>query len=192
MSRLPLLAEEVSKIISSTASRVHLHTDFDHVGNRNEVNVALAYLVSLGIVERIARGIFVREPDSLSVEQVVSMVLERLGGAAGRRIIRVQGIYIRLGAASDEAGKAQAELDEKKRQRAIRLLANFPIPTIRAKSLENIQRWIASGTWVSALDEWRDLMLNGADAEVVNAMTGTDERSNRLRQSSPYAGLLKR
>jgi hypothetical protein len=187
-----LHAEEVSKIISSTADRVLLHSDFDNVGSRAEVNEALAYLVHLGIIERIARGIYLREPDGLSIEQTVAMVFARLGRAAGRRIIRVQGIYVRLGVSSDEAGKAQAELDAKKLHRAIHLLANFPISTIRAKSLENIQRWVANGTWVSALDEWHDIMLSGADDDVIGAMTGTDERSNRLRQSPPYVGLLSR
>lgn len=64
------------------------------------------------------------------------------------------------------------------------------LSAIRAKSLANMDRWEAKGTWVSAHDEWREIMTNGSDAEVTAAMTGRDQEANRLRQSAPYIGII--
>lgn len=84
----------------------------------------------------------------------------------------------------------QDQLDELKRVRAIIILHTQEMATIRAKSLANLDRWNAKGTWCSAHDEWRQLMTSGSDAEIVYAMSSTDQKSNRLRQSPPYAGLF--
>jgi hypothetical protein len=70
------------------------------------------------------------------------------------------------------------------------IVENVDLPTIRSRSLSNLDRWNANGVWVSAHDEWRALMAHGTDAEVIAAMTGPDQRSNRLRQSPPYVGLI--
>ena len=63
---------------------------------------------------------------------------------------------------------------------------------IRAQSLANLERWQQAGSWVSAYDEWRQLLLTGDDGAMFAAMLGRDERCNRLRQSPPYVGLLPR
>ena len=39
-------------------------------------------------------------------------------------------------------------------------------------------------------DEWSDILKNGSDGELFASMLGRDDRSNRLRQSMPYVGLL--
>jgi hypothetical protein len=83
------------------------------------------------------------------------------------------------------------KLDRLKLLSAMAILKEYDLSTIRQTSLANLDRWIAKGTWVSAFDEWRKLMSTGSDAEVISTMTGLDERSNRLRQSPPYAGLIK-
>jgi hypothetical protein len=56
----------------------------------------------------------------------------------------------------------------------------------------NLHRWRSSGAWVSAYDEWRQILERGDDGELFATMLGRDERSNRLRQSAPYVGLLPR
>jgi hypothetical protein len=42
-----------------------------------------------------------------------------------------------------------------------------------------------------AYDEWMEI-LGGDDGALFAAMLGRDERSNRLRQSPPYVGMLPR
>lgn len=66
----------------------------------------------------------------------------------------------------------------------------FAMPVIRYRSLENMARWQKNGVWVSAFEEWRELLTSGTAQQVLAVMTGQDEKSNRLRQSAPYAGLL--
>lgn len=83
------------------------------------------------------------------------------------------------------------KLDKLKLLSAIAILEENDRATIRARSLDNLDRWVSNGTWVSAFDEWRVLMTTGSDEEVIATMTGLDENSNRLRQSPPYAGLIK-
>jgi antitoxin component of MazEF toxin-antitoxin module len=87
---------------------------------------------------------------------------------------------------------SQDELDELKRRLAVAVTARCTANEIRAQSLANLERWQNAGSWVSAYDEWRQLLLTGDDGALFAAMLGRDERSNRLRQSPPYVGLLPR
>ncbi len=89
-------------------------------------------------------------------------------------------------------GNAQRRLDELKRQLAVAVVFRCPAALIRAHSLANLLRWKRSGVWVSAHDEWQHLLSNSDDGELFAVMLGHDERSNRLRQSPPYVGLLPR
>jgi antitoxin component of MazEF toxin-antitoxin module len=82
-------------------------------------------------------------------------------------------------------------LDEHKRKLAAAVAARFTANQIRAHSLANLHRWRASGAWVSAYDEWIGI-LRGDDGALFAVMLGRDERSNRLRQSPPYVGMLPR
>ncbi len=86
---------------------------------------------------------------------------------------------------------AHAALDEHKRKLAAAIAARFPANQIRAHSLANLHRWRSSGSWVSAYDEWLEI-LRGDDGALFAVMLGRDERSNRLRQSPPYVGMLPR
>jgi antitoxin component of MazEF toxin-antitoxin module len=87
---------------------------------------------------------------------------------------------------------SQDELDELKRRLAVAVTARCSANEIRAQSLANLERWQQAGSWVSAYDEWRQLLLTGDDGAMFAAMLGRDERCNRLRQSPPYVGLLPR
>lgn len=88
------------------------------------------------------------------------------------------------------AGLSHAVLDELKRFLALAVVRRFTPQEIRAQSLANLHRWKNQGTWFSAYDEWKRLMETGGDGELFAAMLGHDDRSNRLRQSMPFVGLL--
>jgi antitoxin component of MazEF toxin-antitoxin module len=81
-------------------------------------------------------------------------------------------------------------LDELKRAIALAVIDRFAPRRIRAQSLANLHRWKSAGSWVSAYDEWKAILENKDDGELFATMLGRDERSNRLRQSAPYVGLL--
>ncbi|HET7607095.1 MAG TPA: AbrB/MazE/SpoVT family DNA-binding domain-containing protein [Gammaproteobacteria bacterium] len=87
---------------------------------------------------------------------------------------------------------AHDALDEHKRKLAAAVATRFPANAIRAHSLSNLHRWREAGAWVSAYDEWTDILRSGDDGALFAAMLGRDERANRLRQSPPYVGLLPR
>jgi antitoxin component of MazEF toxin-antitoxin module len=91
-----------------------------------------------------------------------------------------------------KGGFSHEELDEHKRRIAAAVASSFTANHIRAHSLGNLHRWRANGVWVSAFDEWRYLMEHADDGELFAVLLGRDERSNRLRQSPPYVGLLPR
>ncbi|HEX6764461.1 MAG TPA: hypothetical protein VF103_03265 [Polyangiaceae bacterium] len=89
-------------------------------------------------------------------------------------------------------GARKSSLDDLKRSLAHAVVAHFSASEIRAKGLANLHHWKAIGSWVSAYDEWLEILRRGDDGELFLAMLGRDERSNRLRQSPPYVGLLPR
>lgn len=84
------------------------------------------------------------------------------------------------------------ELDELKRRFALEVLARHGPEEIRRRSMENLARWKNSGAWCSAYDEWREILERGSNEVMYAAMVGVDDRSNRLRQSPPYVGMLPR
>jgi antitoxin component of MazEF toxin-antitoxin module len=83
-------------------------------------------------------------------------------------------------------------LDEHKRKLAAAVVSRFTPNLIRAHSLANLHRWRKNGVWVSAYDEWKEIMENPNDGELFAVMLGREEYANRLRQSPPYVGLLPR
>jgi len=87
---------------------------------------------------------------------------------------------------------AHQALEELKRKLAAAVAARFGAHEIRAHSLANLHRWKNSGVWVSAYDEWKEILESGDDGKLFATILGRDERSTRLRQSPPYAGLLPR
>ena len=87
---------------------------------------------------------------------------------------------------------ASQALDEHKRKLAAAVATRFPANHVRAHSLANLHRWKSADAWVSAYDEWQQILVSGDDGALFAALLGRDERSNRLRQSPPYVGLLPR
>ena len=88
--------------------------------------------------------------------------------------------------------RAHELLDEHKRRLAWAVASRFAPGQIRAHSLANLHRWRDAGTWVSAYDDWKEIMEAGDDGVLFAAMLGRDERATQLRQSAPYVGLLPR
>lgn len=83
-----------------------------------------------------------------------------------------------------------ATLDAIKHRISCTVLATFPLPEIRQRSLVNIERWRANGVSSPAYEEWRVILDDPDDTRIIAAMVGLDENANRLRQSMPYVGML--
>lgn len=80
-------------------------------------------------------------------------------------------------------------LDDLKLVISMEVVSRFSAAEIRKKSRANLARWKKQGTWGAVFEEWRDV-LKCDDQTLIRTMIGRDDRSNRLRQSMPYAGLL--
>jgi antitoxin component of MazEF toxin-antitoxin module len=89
-------------------------------------------------------------------------------------------------------GFSTQQLDEHKRRLAAAVVSRFTAQHIRAHGLGNLHRWRASGAWNSAYDEWQRLLEHADDGELFALILGRDERSNQMRQSPPYVGMLPR
>jgi antitoxin component of MazEF toxin-antitoxin module len=87
-------------------------------------------------------------------------------------------------------GLSHEALDELKRSIALAVVRQFTPREIRAQILANLHRWRRQGAWVSAYDEWQDIVARGDDGELFAAMLGRDDNAVRLRQSMPFVGLL--
>jgi DNA-binding XRE family transcriptional regulator len=81
-------------------------------------------------------------------------------------------------------------LDDLKLWPAQAVLEMADLPTIRAVSLSNLERWKAKGTWGRVYEEWRQIMAEAPDHELIRIMTGEGDEPNRLRQSAPYVGII--
>ncbi|CAN5797081.1 hypothetical protein BH20VER1_BH20VER1_00550 [soil metagenome] len=64
-------------------------------------------------------------------------------------------------------------------------------PALLDRARASLRRWLATASprVRPVLLEWQQL-LDGPSAELMAVLAGTDERATRLRQSSPFAGLL--
>jgi antitoxin component of MazEF toxin-antitoxin module len=89
-------------------------------------------------------------------------------------------------------GFSTEQLDEHKRRLAAAVVSRFTAQHIRAHGLGNLHRWKANGVWNSAYDQWKRLLEREDDGELFALMLGRDERSNQMRQSPPYVGMLSR
>lgn len=81
-------------------------------------------------------------------------------------------------------------LDDLKLWLAQAVLQTADLPTVRAVSLSNLERWKAQGTWGRVYEEWRQIMAQSPDHELIHIMTGEGDEPNRLRQSAPYVGII--
>ena len=89
-------------------------------------------------------------------------------------------------------GFSHRDLDEHKRRLAAAVASGFTANHIRAHGLGNLHRWKANGVWGPTYDEWQRLLEHADDGELFAVLLGRDERSNQLRQSPPYVGMLSR
>jgi len=87
-------------------------------------------------------------------------------------------------------GFSHQELDDLRWSISLAVVRRCTPREIRAKSLANLHRWKQQEVWVSAFDEWKDILKNEDDGRLYAAMLGRDENAVRLRQSMPYVGLL--
>ena len=105
-----------------------------------------------------------------------------------------EGDYLELGERSirpaTNSGSSHQALDELKRLLSVAVVRRCTPQEIRAQSLANLYRWKGQGVWVSAYDEWTEILQKGDDGALFAAMLGRDDDSIRLRQSMPYVGLL--
>ncbi len=134
----------------------------------------------------------------------MKVTVRRIGNSLGviipRAVLKAwrigEGDYLSVG---DEgirppapAASTHDTLDELKRRLAAAVAAHYPAQEIRAHSLANLHRWNSDNVWVSAYDEWKQILVSGDDGKLFATMLGRDENSTRLRQSPPYVGLLPR
>src|ERR1700730_12025237 len=61
-------------------------------------------------------------------------------------------------------------LDEHKRKLAVAVASLFTPNLIRAHSLANLHRWRRNGVWVSAYDEWKEIMETSNDGALFAVM----------------------
>jgi len=99
--------------------------------------------------------------------------------------LTAKGIYPRR-----RARGAHAALDALKRAIAFEVASRYSPQQIRSRSLANLDRWERHGVWCDAYGEWRDILSSSDDGKLYAAMLGQDDRSNRLRQSMPFVGML--
>ena len=62
-------------------------------------------------------------------------------------------------------------------------------PELIQVAVNNIRRWEEKGPLNPALEEWK-VILNGPRERIYEILTGTDSQSQRIRSSSPFAGVL--
>jgi hypothetical protein len=63
-------------------------------------------------------------------------------------------------------------------------------PGLIAVALSNIDRWERLRGREAAYVEWREILLGSSPDEVVDLLLRADEETDRLRQSSPFTGIL--
>ncbi|NTB05900.1 hypothetical protein [Agrobacterium tumefaciens] len=185
------IKDRVKASIRASQNQVFLRKDFEHLGTYRQVSRALSDLQGERTLVRAGYGVYMR-PIEADTKQVVNSVRARLGSRRVKRHIVVNGTTVLVGERSQNVRNTHDELDDKKLRMARLIVRQFSIATIRERCLANLRRWNENGVWVSAHDEWRTILERGSDEEVIAAMTGTDQRANRLRQTPPYSGLIER
>lgn len=62
-------------------------------------------------------------------------------------------------------------------------------PELLSVARSNLARWLAH-TPAAALREWQTLLDEGSVDQIVGLLRSDDETARRMRQSSPFAGVL--
>jgi prevent-host-death family protein len=108
----------------------------------------------------------------------------------GKPSVKIMAVENPSAASLPSTPNAQEALDALKHRLSCAVLANFPLEEIRRRSMENIARWRANGVTGGSYDEWTAIIQDSDDLAMIRAMVGLDEKSNQLRQSIPYVGML--
>ena len=69
------------------------------------------------------------------------------------------------------------------------LLRQDPKGAIRY-ALGNLDRWQLQGVECDDFEIWRKILLAGPSDKLLEALIGMDDEAVRLRQSSPFAGMV--
>jgi hypothetical protein len=131
----------------------------------------------------------------------MKLALRRIGNSLGVIVPKEalqswglgEGDHLHLSERGIRPSKFQAShavLDELKRSLSLAVIRRRTPQEIRAQSLANLYRWKGQGMWVSAYDDWMEIIQKEDDGALFAAMLGRDDNSIRLRQSMPYVGLL--
>jgi hypothetical protein len=62
-------------------------------------------------------------------------------------------------------------------------------PALLEVARKNLERWIQDGGMRSYWSEWKIILYSPLD-EILSFLISNDERAKRLRQSSPFCGIL--
>ncbi|MFJ3317185.1 hypothetical protein ACIPLR_17660 [Herbaspirillum huttiense] len=184
------LKSRIKRSICTSQQQVFLRKEFDRFGSYRQVSRVLRELEGEGHLVRSGYGVYVK-PALQAVEDFLGQVQSKLNKRS-QRTVTFHSKVIQLGSQQPESSNAQSRLDDVKLRLALELVKLFDLSTIRQKSLENLARWEKNDVWCSAFDEWRQVLQKGSNQQLVAVLTGQDQKANRLRQSSPYTGLLDR
>lgn len=183
------LTERLKSTIRRSRKNVFLRDDFASLGaTYRQLSRALNQLMHEKVLLRAGYGLYIR-PAVSDVAEGVNEVKRRLGGRV-RRDVTIRGVTVQLGMSATAVNQQDVQ-DRRKLLMARRIIECFSLAMIRQHSLGNLDRWQNNGVWVSAFDEWREVLSQGSDERLIAVMTSEDQHSNRLRQSAPYAGLLE-
>lgn len=177
--------------LRQSPKRVFLRQDLSFGGKPRHVSRVLRELEQENVLKRAGQGIYLRAGLQASAEELLEEVKARLGKRVNR-LVTLGDVTIHVGVTTARIRNAQADLDVFKLRLAQTVVEKVDLKTIRRRGLDNLARWKQRNVWCSAYDEWRSLLEEGSDDDLVSVMTGLDEDSNRLRQSPPYVGLLDR
>ena len=88
--------------------------------------------------------------------------------------------------------RSHAWIDARSRQMAIRIAEKLrDEPALLDVARANIDRWAArSGYAPPSLAEWAAILAERELGAIITILTGDTEESRRLRQSSPFVGIL--
>jgi hypothetical protein len=86
-----------------------------------------------------------------------------------------------------------AKIDEENRERDRRLAACIrQCPDVIARAQRNLSDWTARcGRSNPAWDEWTQLLRMLTPSQIADFLESTTPKANRLRQSSPFLGVLE-
>jgi hypothetical protein len=62
-------------------------------------------------------------------------------------------------------------------------------PALIQVARRNLERWVEKNGETPVLNEWKDI-LNRPPDQIIETLVSIDEKGRRLRQSSPFCGIL--